>query len=98
MTFEVFVFELQRCQELQLGEQGYGRAPITVPKQAMVSMWYVGTPESFRSIADRFGISKSSVHRTCRRVSMAIVNNLMKRMIRWPSDEKRQQISEGFAE
>ena len=49
VTFEVFVIELQRCQELQLGEQGYGRAPITVPKQAMVFLWYVGTPELFRS-------------------------------------------------
>ena len=62
-------------------------------------LWYIGTPDSFHSIAERFGISKSAAHCTWRRISKTIINNLMRRMIRWPSAEKRQQIiSEGFAE
>ena len=59
------------CPEFQTA--GYGRAPVTVVKQTMVFLLYLGTPESFRSIADRFGISKSTAHSICRRVSKAVL-------------------------
>lgn len=95
-TFDMLVNELSGCQEFQTA--GYGRPPVTVAKQTMVFLWYLGTPESFRSIADRFDISKSTAHGICHRVSHAITRNLMQRTIQWPSRERCLIISEGFAQ
>ncbi|XP_064651986.1 putative nuclease HARBI1 [Lineus longissimus] len=95
-TFEVLLGELQPCPEIALGQHGFGSPPVELGKQALVFLWYLGSPDSFRSISDRFGISRSTTHCICRRVCKAVVNNLIKKLISWPSHENRVNISEGF--
>ena len=38
-----------------------GKIPISIPKQLLVTLWYLGNQECLRSIADRFGVAESSV-------------------------------------
>ena len=39
-----------------------GRAPIPLRKQILLTLWVLGNPESLRSVADRFGMTRSSAY------------------------------------
>ena len=67
-TFEELVWELASCPEIPLGHSHGGRPPISIDKQLLIFLWFLGTQECVRSISDRFNVTKSSVHVSCRRV------------------------------
>ena len=46
-------------------------------------LWYIGNLESFRSMADRFGISKGSFHASIKRVSSALLE-ILPEVVKWP--------------
>ena len=59
-TFENLLSYLKGCEELST--KGYGgRTPITVRKQLMITLWYLGGLCPIIRIADRFGVSESSI-------------------------------------
>ncbi|KAL5014794.1 hypothetical protein ScPMuIL_009064 [Solemya velum] len=35
---------------------------ISLERRVLASVWFLGNPETFRSVADRFGLSKGSLH------------------------------------
>ncbi|KAJ8300616.1 hypothetical protein KUTeg_022135, partial [Tegillarca granosa] len=59
-TFITLCEYLKQCQELSVNGTG-GREPIVVEKQLYVLLWYLGGTDTIHRIADRFGISESSV-------------------------------------
>ena len=67
-TFEELMWELASCPEIPLGHSHGGRPPISIDKQLLIFLWFLGTQECVRSISDRFNVTKSSVHVSCRRV------------------------------
>ena len=72
------------------------RPPISVDKQLLIFLWFLGTQECIRSISDRFNVTKSSLHVSCRRVCDAIKNNLAEHFIKWPSGSLAVEVMEGF--
>jgi predicted DNA-binding protein YlxM (UPF0122 family) len=59
-------------------------------------MWYIGNLESFRSMADRFGVSKSSFHASIKRVSSALLE-IVPKVIQWPdTPAKMNETSQQF--
>ncbi|KMQ88334.1 nuclease harbi1 [Lasius niger] len=60
-----------------------GRTTLDVRTQLLSVLWLLATPDSFRSVSDRFGISKSMLHDSMRRV-VASLNSLADRFIKWP--------------
>ena len=95
-TFEELVCELANCSEIPLGHCHGGRPPISIDKQLLIFLSFLGTQEFVRSISDRFNVTKSSVHVSCRRVCDAIKNNLAENLIKWPSGSRAIEVMEGF--
>lgn len=87
---------LANCPEIPLGHCHGGRPPISIDKQLLIFLWFLGTQECVRSISDRFNVTKSSVHVSCRRVCDAIKNNLAENLIKWPSGSRAVEVMEGF--
>ena len=52
-------------------------------------IWLMATPESFRSVADRFNISKGTLHFIVRTLSTAFVK-LASKSIVWPNNEQNK--------
>ena len=85
-------FYLKRCEELST--KSYGRrTPITVWKQLMITLWYLGGLDPVIRIADRFGVSESSIIICRNRVMIALPKN-----ISWPTGEKVQSVITKFSE
>ena len=86
---------LKDCDEMKT-EGSRGREPISTEKQLCVFLCYVGGLDSITKIADRFGISESSVISCRNRVLNAIVNNLLGRFICWPVGQNLAETCENF--
>ena len=91
-TFENLLSYLKGCEELPT--KGYGgRTPITVRKQLMIKLWYLGGLDPITRIADRFGVSESSIILCRNRVMIALP-----KVISWPTGEKLQSVVTKFSE
>lgn len=78
----------------QAGEFG----KISASKCVCVFLWFVGhEAASFRDIADRFDISLSSLWKIITRMTY-FLSNLSPEIIKWPSPEEKQEISQHFEE
>ncbi|XP_070529641.1 uncharacterized protein [Cardiocondyla obscurior] len=67
---------------------------ILAPK---LILWLLATPDSFRSVSDRFGISKSMLHDFMRRV-VASLNDLTDRFIKWPVEDRLEAVKHRFSQ
>lgn len=65
--------------------QGENNVPLR--KKILLTIWIVGTPESFRSVADRFGLSKSNAHVVFKEVICAL-KEMMPQFVKWPNAEE----------
>ncbi|KAJ8914251.1 hypothetical protein NQ315_003616 [Exocentrus adspersus] len=72
-----------------------GTAMISPEKQFLIAIWRLATPDSLRSICERFNVGRSTALYITRRVTRA-VNELSPVFIRWPTEDKVQQIWAGF--
>uniref|UniRef100_A0A8C5MCA4 DDE Tnp4 domain-containing protein n=1 Tax=Leptobrachium leishanense TaxID=445787 RepID=A0A8C5MCA4_9ANUR len=68
-----------------------------VPKQILTTLWLLANQESFRGVADRFGLSKGTTHYIIFRILNAI-KSLKNDFIKWPSKELCEQNAAIFKE
>jgi len=61
----------------------------------MMVIWIFATPDSFRSVALRFGVCPSTLHFHYSYIIEAL-RELAPQYIRWPNAERRQQIAAAF--
>lgn len=72
-----------------------GTLRIGNEKRLLISLWYLANEDSFRQMANLFGVSESTVHK----IVNEAVNVLVKvspAFIKWPTQEKSLRINEGF--
>ena len=89
---------LANCPDISLRHSHGGRPPISINKQLLIFLWFLGTQECARSILDRFNVTKSLVLIPCRRVLDAIKNNLAEHLIKWPNGRRAVKVMKGFEE
>ena len=82
--------------EFLIQKQTGGSDPIDLTKQILLYLWFSSSQETFRSVADRFDVTKSSVHRTITRIANAINDKLDN--IKWPTKSYRHRVVQGFRE
>lgn len=87
-TFEHFCIVLHGTDEFQT--QAGGRPAISLQKQTLVFLWYLGSLDTLIQIADRFGITEFSVIEIRRRMVRAL-GKLKSVYIRWPTGDIRQE-------
>ncbi|XP_020299270.1 protein ANTAGONIST OF LIKE HETEROCHROMATIN PROTEIN 1-like [Pseudomyrmex gracilis] len=74
-----------------------GRCTLNVHTQLLAVLWLLATLDSFRSVSDRFDISKSMLHDSMRRV-VAALNNIADRFITWPKGDRLNEIKHRFSD
>lgn len=67
----------------------YGRCAIPPDVQLLVALWTMATPDSYRSVCDRFNIGRATAWRANRRVCKAIYS-LAPQFIKWPTVEEAE--------
>lgn len=99
LSREVFEAVLGRVHQLESfnPDNSHGGFPSVTPrKQLEVALWALGTMESFRQVADRFDISRSTCHGIFKRVVHALAIDIGKDIIKWPSGSRLQHVIDGF--
>jgi hypothetical protein len=76
-TFEAILQQIAICPEVRKKDQNMhgGRRQINIEK---TFLWTLATPDSYRSVADRFNVTESSVYNCLNSIIKAINNNLSK--------------------
>ncbi|KAG6933784.1 hypothetical protein G0U57_018479, partial [Chelydra serpentina] len=70
------------------------RAALTIQKQVAIALWKLATPDSSRSVANQFGVGKSTVGVAVMQVANAIVELLLSKVVTLGN---MQVIIDGFA-
>ncbi|XP_011882389.1 PREDICTED: putative nuclease HARBI1 isoform X2 [Vollenhovia emeryi] len=66
-----------------------GREQINIVKQILIAIYVLATPDSFRSISERFDVTKSTAWLTTKRVVRAIYS-IRNHFIKWPTYEEAE--------
>nr|CAI5854219.1 unnamed protein product [Callosobruchus analis] len=72
--------------DLSRTESKSGRKPISAKVQLMIALWFMATPDSYRSVHVTFGVGKATAFRAVRRVVKTLYC-LAPRVIKWPKDQ-----------
>ncbi|KYN11466.1 Putative nuclease HARBI1 [Trachymyrmex cornetzi] len=72
-----------------------GRPTTSVEKQLLSVIWLLATPDSYRSVGERFDISKSTLFACFERV-IDTLNSVSSKDICWPRQEELVRIKEKF--
>ncbi|XP_068905219.1 uncharacterized protein [Tenebrio molitor] len=91
-TFEKLLHKL-RCEERNFS--GGLFPPISTEKQLLITLWWLGKGEVLLSVADRFNVVVSTVHKATEFMLTRIIN-LQADYIVWPNMEESQTIQELF--
>ncbi|XP_028048533.1 putative nuclease HARBI1 [Monomorium pharaonis] len=84
MLPEMFeILENRLGQLLLSNEPTRGRPIIPVRIQLLSTIWLLATPDSFRSVSEKFDLGKSSLNACVRRVVKAL-NSIANEIIKWP--------------
>lgn len=73
-----------------------GRENVTPEKSVLLTIWYLANRNSFREIADRFGLSMSTTHNCLTRV-IEFLCSIKEEIIKWPNIQRRRTIQNAFA-
>ncbi|RLU23306.1 hypothetical protein DMN91_003510 [Ooceraea biroi] len=72
-----------------------GLEMISPEKQFLIAIWRMATPDSYRSICEKFDVSTSTALLTTRRVTKCLAD-LAPTFIKWPTGNRVQEIWAGF--
>ncbi|KMQ86345.1 nuclease harbi1, partial [Lasius niger] len=81
--------------EHKLEREVAGMPMISPRKQCLLALWRLATPDSLRSISERFDVGRSTALYITRRVVSAIVE-LAPNVIKWPTNERVAEVWAGF--
>lgn len=94
-TFEIVCRHLTDYRELLPTWSG-GREHITVEKQLLIILWYLGTQDTTHSMADRFNVTESSIVRCRDKVFRVFMVHLKKKILIWPQGDEIQKVVDAF--
>lgn len=66
--------------------------PVPLQKKILFSIWIIAKQESFLSVGDRFGFSKSTGHGIFTNIVQTLTN-LMPQFVKWPENENYEAIA-----
>lgn len=96
-TFTCLCSHLKDLPDISYDHPG-GKEHVTVEIQMLMTLWYFGSSDTIERMADRFGVSSSTVIRCRDRVVNAINENLKQIFISWPDQQTLQQQANLFSQ
>ncbi|XP_055959278.1 putative nuclease HARBI1 [Patella vulgata] len=94
-SFEVLTNHLRDYPKFVIKGKG-GREPISVEKQLLITLWYLGSKDTVHKISDRFGISESTMLNCRDRVLAVSIVHLMDKFITLPVGNELQAVKDRF--
>ncbi|XP_039313510.1 uncharacterized protein LOC120359578 [Solenopsis invicta] len=95
MKPEIFENLENRLGPLLFNPEAIGRPAIPIHTQLLATIWLLSTPDSFRSVGEKFDMSKSSLNDSVRRVVQSL-NSVANEVITWPIGEQLAASKEKF--
>ncbi|XP_067671630.1 putative nuclease HARBI1 [Haliotis asinina] len=96
-TFEELLQIMTTCPGVQMRNPSAGRPQIPIETDLLMHLWYMGSQECVRSMADRFDVSESTFVVHNRAMLDVLVNHVMPKIIRWPDHTEYDTVAEAFA-
>lgn len=72
-----------------------GTLRILNEKRLLITLWYLANEDSFREMANLFGVSESTVHKIVNEV-VNVLAKVSPQFIKWPTQEQASFIEDGF--
>lgn len=94
-TFDVILRYFKDMPSLHVDLHHGGRKPLTVEKQLLMTLWYLGSHDTVHRIADRFGVSESTVLKSRNKIVDGTLEYWMQK-IKWPDQNEQNEISNYF--
>ncbi|XP_064214207.1 uncharacterized protein LOC135266827 [Tribolium castaneum] len=95
VTIEAYEQLLQTVGPYLMRQAATGRSTVQVEKQLLSVIWILVTPDSYRSVGERFGLAKSSLSQCFKRV-VKILNAVAPTIIKWPEGMQLQNVERRF--
>ena len=95
-TYEKLLTIIATLPEFQHPDVNPGRPQVPLDKDLLMYLWYMGSLETVRSIADRFDVSESTFVAHNRRLIDAFCDHLLTKFIKWPDQQQYHDISGVF--
>ncbi|XP_021373738.1 protein ANTAGONIST OF LIKE HETEROCHROMATIN PROTEIN 1-like [Mizuhopecten yessoensis] len=95
-TFETIATNIAAYPELHPRQPNAGRPQISIEKDLLMGLWYLGSQETVRSIADRFDVSLSTFNDHNRRLLDVFTLHLKTKFISWPARADYRAIIDNF--
>ncbi|XP_060083120.1 putative nuclease HARBI1 [Ylistrum balloti] len=97
-TFDILCGYFTNSPHFPQKEGFGGREPVAIKTQLLVTLWYLGGQETIIKIADRFGMSESTVIMCRKKVVNFILEHLMSKFITWPVGQQAQETVDKFSQ
>lgn len=94
--FGVILRYFEGMPNLQVDLHHGGREPLTVEKQLLMTLWYLGSQDTVHKIADRFGVSESTVLKIRNKIVDGTLEHLLQKLTKWPDQNEENDISNYF--
>lgn len=99
MSAQTFEDLLKKIHLVDVGGPIVGNPKVALEKEVMITIWYLGNIESFRCVANRFGITKSTCWKVVMRIGKLLLNvNRRNKIISWPKRERQIEIAHGYSQ
>ena len=92
-TFDILCGELRPYLER---ENTHFRRPVSVETRVAVTIWRLATNVEYRTIAQLFGLGRSTVGEIVLETCEVIAEQLLPKYVHVPSDNRLREIVDGF--
>lgn len=72
-----------------------GIKPIPAREQLLIAIWIMATPDSYRSVSEKFDVDKATAIRAVHRVSHKLYK-LAPRFIKWPKGQEAEKVMRDY--
>ena len=98
MTRETFNYLCDKLRPFITRQNTRFRRAISVEQRVAITLWCLATPCEYRTVSHLFGVARSTVCEIVQDTCLAIVHNLLKVYIRFPTGDALKSVVEGFEE
>ena len=72
------------------------REPLQLDHRVAIAVYWMASSSEYRTIANLFGVGKSTVHKCIHDVCTAMAENILDKCVKFPADDDLQQVIDGF--
>ena len=85
------------CDDLRPSFPDQARSwPLQLDHRVTIAVYWMASSAEYRTIANLFGVGKSTVHKCIHDVCMAIAENILDKYVKFPADDDSQHVIGGF--